>query len=126
MLKFKQYISESPFPKAHETNVKHKLSHAFVSGATDLWMRETGTPKNLQKVFDDLEQNIKKHYPNWTENKAHEIGMEYLDVLTDLMEEEDDLTPSIMKKLHLQTAKKLHINPDLIKDFAKIEKHYFS
>jgi hypothetical protein len=126
MLGFKQYIAEASIPKANASNEKHKLGHAFASGAFDLWLKEGGTPKSLDKVFDDLEQNIKRHYPSWTEDKAHHMGMEFMNAFSDIMDEqEDEVSNAAMKKIRTEVARKLHIHADLIKDFAKIEKQFF-
>jgi hypothetical protein len=126
MLSFKQHIAEASLPKANASNDKHNLGHAFVSGAFDLWIREEGTPKSLMKVFDELEQNIKRHYPSWTEDKAHHVGMSFMEAFSDIMDEqEDEVSNAAMKKIRTEVARKLHIHADLIKDFAKIEKHFF-
>ena len=126
MLSFKQHIAETSLPKADASNEKHKLGHAFVSGAMDLWVREEGTPKSLNKVFDELENNIKRHYPSWNDDKAHHMGMEFMNAFSEIMDEqEDELSNAAMKKITLEVARKIHVHADLVKDFAKIEKYFF-
>lgn len=66
---------DDPWGEAHPTNSRHPLSHAFMSGANDLWLKQTGTPEGHEKLFDHIENLIKTHHPDWDEDTAHGKGV---------------------------------------------------